>query len=104
MSAGYEVVQSDIRDAAADLQAVADGVDGADPSSAVADIVAAMPGSASSAAASLLTGTWSGRFRTWSQDAGQRSQALATNADNYDAAEHAAAERFRSIPYAGRPQ
>lgn len=48
MSSGYEVVQSDIRDAAADLQAVADGVDRADPSPAVADVVAAMPGSASS--------------------------------------------------------
>lgn len=103
MSAGFEVVQADIRASADQLQVVADGVGRADPSGDLGGVATALPGSASAAAATSLVAAWEERFSTWDRDATAQSTALHASADAYDAADHEAALRMRATPYAQQP-
>jgi hypothetical protein len=94
---GFEVVAADIRDAARQLKAAADGVRGADPSDDLGPVASALRGSRSAAAATTLESAWQQRFRDWSDDAEAESTAMVASADTYDASDHRAGLRARRL-------
>lgn len=87
---GFEAVAADIRSGAADMDAAASGVKGADPSGSVDDVGTAMPDSLSAGAARKLAATWRTRFATWQSDAETHADSLRASAKAYDESDYRA--------------
>jgi hypothetical protein len=94
---GFEVVADQIRSAARQLKAAADGVKGADPSGDVADVAAALPGSESAAAATTLTDAWKKRFQGWYDDGVAQGEKLTASAESYDVSDFNTDIRLRDM-------
>lgn len=94
---GFRVVQADIRETARRMQDASEGVNDADPSADVDDLSTIMPGSQSASVASTLSTTWKERFSGWSKDASNQHDKLNAAANNYDASDHEAAQRYRYL-------
>lgn len=93
---GFEVVAGQIRTAATQVQAAADGVEDADPSSDIGEVASALPGSQSAGAAATLVDVWRRRFTGWHDDAQAHAANLTASADSYDASDQQAAGRLQS--------
>lgn len=94
---GFEVVADQIRSAAGQVKAAAEGVKGADPSGDVSDVAAAMPSSESAAAAAKLTDAWRQRFQGWYDDGVAQGEKLTASAASYDVSDYNADLRLRNM-------
>jgi hypothetical protein len=94
---GFEVVADQIRSAAGQAKAAADGVKGADPSGDVGDVAVALPGSESAEAAAKLTDAWKQRFQGWYDDGVAQGERLTASADSYDVSDFNADQRLRTM-------
>jgi hypothetical protein len=94
---GFEVVADQIRSAAGQAKAAADGVKGADPSGDVGDVSAALPGSESAEAAAKLTDAWKQRFQGWYDDGVAQGEKMTASAESYDITDYNADLRLRNM-------
>jgi len=97
MTTGFEVVAGQIRSAARQMRAAAQGVRGADPSGEVGDVATALPGSQSSGPARRLANAWEERFRAWHDDGVSQADRMGDSADSYDASDYTADQRLRIL-------
>ena len=88
------VVTSQLRRAATQIGAAADGVHGASPHGLLDAVGPALAESASAGAADTLSGSWRTRFAGWVTDARAQRQKLDASAASYDGTDDAAATSF----------
>jgi hypothetical protein len=91
---GIEVVTDQLRTAAKQIGAAADGVAGAHPQDLLDPVGPALVGSASAGAAGVLAGSWSTRFSGWVTDARAQQRDLDASAASYDGSDRSAADGF----------
>jgi hypothetical protein len=89
-----EVVTDQLRAAAKQIGAAADGVAGARPEDLLDPVGTALPGSASAGAAAVLAGSWGTRFSGWVTDARSQRSDLDASAASYDGSDTSAASSF----------
>jgi hypothetical protein len=89
-----EVVTDQLRAAAKQIGAAAEGVAGTHPPDLLDPVGTALPGSASAGAAAVLAGSWSTRFSGWVTDARSQRLDLDASAASYDGSDRSAATAF----------
>lgn len=97
MGVGFEAVREDIDESAAAISETARGVKTADPSDHLSIIASALPGSESAAAATSLAGTWTDRFKAWSDDTEAHAETRRGSAASYTRTDYENANQFSSV-------
>ncbi len=89
-----EVVTGQLRSAAKQIGAAADGVQGAAPHLLLDPVPGALAGSASAGAARSLAAVWQTRFADWASDARAQQGRLEASAAAYDGTDDVSAQGF----------